>query len=531
MKSVIPNLHKFCHEYHKYTFMIRKDLCTNLCLIRDKVSSYAKNFPNTSALLRPVEICYEICIMVKKPKHIPTSAGVYIFKKTDGTPLYVGKAGNLKNRLVFYFSRSPKSPRLQKLLVEAKKLEIVEAESEIAALIREAELIKKHLPKYNVLMRDDKNYFYAGITDEKFPRIFLTHQPYAERGLSNVESRKKPSSAFHHPPSRYIGPFTDGGALKITLRLLRRIFPYCTCKETHKRPCLNTEIGRCVGYCCYDNYGKTQRRKQQKEYLKNIHNIETVLNGKTNALLRRLKKEMRGAAKKQEYENAAVLRDQVEGLESIFAHRFVLCQPLKTHVLPADEHTERELQNLLATKREIRRIEGYDISNISGTDAVGSMVVFTRNTHGGYRPDKNQYRKFRIKTVHKISDVDMIHEVVLRRLAHLEWQCPDLIIVDGGKQQFNAVLNAIRQFSISNFQFSNKQFKIQNSKFKIPIIMALAKREEELYIKNRRLPIQLKKQLQEILHLFQRIRDESHRFAKRYHHKRREMFFKKQKGV
>src|SRR3989338_10002191 len=310
---------------------------------------------------------------MEKPKNISQKPGVYIFKNRAEKPLYAGNAGNMKKRLAFYFSKTAKSPKITKLLEEAKKIQIIETDSEIEALIKETELIKKHLPKYNVLMRDDKNYFYVGVTHEQFPRIFLTHQPYNENSkfgyrnskqitnlkIQKIKHQKRVSDfgveskgfCFRRASNfiEYVGPFTDGNALKSTLRLLRRIFPYCTCKEFHKRPCLNAEIGRCLGFCCYDNKSNfqflRQRRirlwrtisnfqtnskfqikkyKQLLEYSSNIKNIIAILNGKKIKLLQQLKKQMVTEAKNQSYEKAAVLRDQIQGLKNIFAHRLIL---------------------------------------------------------------------------------------------------------------------------------------------------------------------------------------------------------------
>jgi len=211
------------------------------------------------------------------------------------------------------------------------------------------------------------------------------------------------------------------------------------------------------------------------------------------------------------------LRDQLFGLKNIFEHRQTLeVRPLARGQTSAE--LENRLKILLHTAKNISRIEGYDISNISGTEATSSMVVFSKQANS-YAPDKNQYRKFKIKTVHQISDVDMMREVITRRFNHPEWIYPDLIVMDGGKPQLNAATAALKS------QIPKHKPQI-NSKFKIPIITALAKQNEELYIERWRFPIKLKKQPQEILHLFQRIRDESHRFAKKYHHKLREKKFK-----
>src|SRR3990167_7475463 len=163
-------------------------------------------------------------------RKIPQLPGVYFFKDNRGKTLYIGKATNLRARLRFYFAENQTSLKVKTLISESKTLDWETLGSETEALIREAELIKKHLPKYNVLMRDDKQYFYVGFTKEKFPKIFITHQ--------------KNKSA------NYLGPFTEGGVLRSALKTLRRAFPYCTCKKPHRRPCLNARIGRCLGYCC-----------------------------------------------------------------------------------------------------------------------------------------------------------------------------------------------------------------------------------------------------------------------------------------
>jgi len=170
--------------------------------------------------------------MLKKPKKIAGLAGVYIFRK-GSEPLYIGKAANLKKRLASYFQKGSAQPiKIRQMLEEATRLQIIKTDSEVEALIKEAELIKRYRPKYNALMRDDKTYFFVGVTREAFPKIFVTHQP-----VPKVRAR-------------YLGPFTSGTAVQGTLKLLRRVFPYCTCKRPHKRPCLNAELGRCLGYCC-----------------------------------------------------------------------------------------------------------------------------------------------------------------------------------------------------------------------------------------------------------------------------------------
>ena len=193
----------------------------------------------------------------------PHAPGVYTFRR-GSTPIYIGKAVDLSRRLASYFRRVA-SDKVRRLRAEATALDWVETRSEIEALIREAGEIKRHMPRFNVLMRDDKDYFYVGFTREEYPRIFITHQPQRGR-VRNQELgiKKNRNSKFIIRDSRYMGPFTSGSALRSTLKILRRVFPYCTCKTPHKRPCLNAQIGRCPGYCCLS--GRMQTVQEKKEY-------------------------------------------------------------------------------------------------------------------------------------------------------------------------------------------------------------------------------------------------------------------------
>lgn len=428
---------------------------------------------------------------IVKPHNIPEYPGVYIFKKSH-KPLYVGKASNLKSRLGSYFLQNT-GGKVKRLLQEADEVEWVELESDVEALIKESELIKLHMPKFNIVMRDDKNYFYVAITKEDFSRILLTHQPKFHR--IKARGGRKPVDV------NLIGPFTSGSALKTTVRLLRNIFPYCTCKELHKRPCLNSQIGRCLGYCCVIGMGN---RPVKEEYKKNIISVISILTGRKKQLLRDFRRRMKEASERQEFERAARLRDQILGIENIFSHSLVLQE--RGHVRNKElwqwGAIQNTLKSLFNTEKNILRVEGYDISNISGTESTGSMVVFVNG-----KADKNEYRKFKIKTVHQISDVDMHKEVARRRFMHPEWQFPDLMLIDGGRGQLNAFLSVL----------SEKGFwgKI--------LAAGLAKREEELYIDSKPLPVRLRSLPLETASFFQRVRDESHRFAKKYHHKLREI--------
>lgn len=377
------------------------------------------------------------------------------------------------------------------MLRDATSLDLIETSSEVDAFLKEAELIKKYKPKYNILLRDDKNYFFVGISKEKFPRVFITHQPIKNQKLKIKNLQ-------------YIGPFTSGAALKRTLKLLRRVFSYCTCTRPHQRICLNAQIGRCREYCCLKSK-EGQTEDKVLEYNKNIKSIIAVLGGRQKKLIRVLKKDMSVAAKKQEFEKAAKLRNQIFGLNNIFTHRPFLAENTRKNSLESWPKIARALKDIFKIKNNILRVEGYDISNILGQEATGSMVVFTEG-----KPAKEEYRKFRIKTVPGISDVDMLKEVVGRRLNHPEWFWPDLMLIDGGRAQLNAVLLVL---------------KIK--KFWPRIAVAtLAKREEELYLPGRKFPLVLRNLPQALAQFLQRVRDESHRFAKSYHHKLRSFRFK-----
>ncbi len=468
---------------------------------------------------------------MRKPTHLPQSAGVYVFRKGT-TPLYVGKAANLRNRLGSYFQNGELPAKIRRMLAEATRIEIIKTASEVEALIKEAELIKKYRPKYNLLMRDDKSYFYVGITKEPYPRIFIGHEP-RQKALGTRERalgkrRGLVPSAYPLVP-RYIGPFTSGGTLRAALKLLRRIFPFCTCGRPHKRPCLAGEIGRCPGYCCLIEVKgrKTTTKRNSREYRKSIQSIVAVLSGERTRLTGRLKREMKDAVRHERYEEAARLRDAIFGLEDVFAHRQVLHTPEAR--LPDGQARHPwpvllgRLQSLLKTERDIWRIEGYDISNISGTGATGSMIVFKNGL-----PDKSQYRKFRIRMAPPPGgghDTDMHREVLRRRLRHPEWPYPELIVIDGGKPQLNAARSVVTNDSItpiSEYSYDRKNTRKMSGR---PILVALAKREEILHTEGGR-AIPLRRHDPALLHLFQRIRDESHRFARAYHHKLRAKSFK-----
>jgi excinuclease ABC subunit C len=411
-----------------------------------------------------------------KISQFPKTPGVYFFLarrspkgegwKKDGVFIYIGKAINLRDRVKQH----------QDLLALVEKIGYIETGSEIEALILEAKLIKKYQPKYNTAWRDDKNYFYVVSTKEDFPKVLITHQPKSENGQTSV-----------------VGPFVDGGALKETLKILRRVFPYRTCNRLSAKPCLWYQLDRCPAPCLFQtNLGKQIDKSGtsiKKECQKNAKNLMvTLANGKF-WILKELKKEMAKLSKEERFERAAKIRNQIESLEKVFAH---------APVLTLDKLNETKSQSY-------GRAEAYDIANIQGKTATGSMITFIDG-----EPAKNFYRQFKIKTLQSPNDIGMLKEVLSRRFKHKEWPLPDLILIDGGKAQLNIALKVKNSPPKADQPWAGKAKNIK--------VVALAKKNNELYIEGQKKPVLLKTLPRETANLILRMRDEAHRFAQRYHH-------------
>jgi len=441
---------------------------------------------------------------------IPKTAAVYAFFEKDEF-LYIGKATNLRERIKNHFQEPSRQGRDELFWDKVSKIGWIRTDSEIEALILEANLIKKYQPKYNIVWRDDKNYFFVGVTREDFPRIFWTHQTKLK-----IENCKLKID--------YLGPFVDGKALKQTLKFLRKVFPYRSCKTLPKttypttlplkrvpRACLWYQLSRCPGPCLLKSELAKEinwKESLKKECQRNAKNLMRILQGKRIEVLKNLRKEMKEASEIQNFERAAKIRDQIEALEKVISHAKIF----EEIVWPENnwwvqQKVEEKLKNLLKIKGKISRIEAYDVSNIQGKEATGSMITFING-----RPDKNFYRKFKIKYLEaagiaKPNDVAMLKEVFNRRLNHPEWELPDLILVDGGKAQLNATL----------------KIKNQKSKIKNEIkVVSLAKKENRLYIEAQKKPILLKNLSRDIFNLILQLRDEAHRFTLSYHKKLRE---------
>ena len=442
----------------------------------------------------------------EKLEKIPKAPGVYSFLAGKNI-LYIGKAANLRDRVRNHFQQP--SYRDDLFIDQVNRIGYIETESEIEALLLESHLIKQNLPKYNVMWKDDKKYLFVGITKEQLPRVFLTHQPQTDAqksqfSISNFQSNSKSKNPRlktknYQLKTHYIGPFVDGKAIKRTLRNLRRVFPYYTARKHGPKPCQYCHLGLCPG-----------PRPDKKEYQKNIKNLAAVLQAQKPAVLKKLQREMALVAKNQEYESARRLRDQIQDLEIVFSHAKVLRPGAEKTPLNWPE-TEKYLQKILATAQRISRAEAYDISNIQGKFATGSMVTFLKG-----KPAKEWYRKFNIHITGKPNDFAMMQELVSRRLRHEEWPYPDLMIIDGGKPQLSAALKAIQE---TIKQTMHKLHDREKSVRKIRFIRvaAIAKKHNELFLPRKSKPLLLRNMPQGVSNFILHMRDEAHRFAISYH--------------
>ncbi|HXV26435.1 MAG TPA: GIY-YIG nuclease family protein [Candidatus Paceibacterota bacterium] len=346
----------------------------------------------------------------------PKSPGVYTWRAKDGTALYIGKANDLRSRLSSYLKAA--DARIAAMTREAARLDWQMTETDIEALILESQLIKRRRPKYNIDLRDDKSYFLVAVTDEEFPQFIPTHQVRSAR-------LKKPVREF-------LGPFTDGGALKTTLKVLRRMFPYCSCAQKHHVRCLNAHIGVCSGYCCLRAKATAA---QKREYARYVRAVRDILTGKRDVLIRRLERRMKKAADRRDLEAARDLQIQADRLRRVFTNARLVAS--RRRLAARHAGAPEQLAEEFALVRAPQRIEGYDAAHIQGAHPAGAVVVFTDG-----RADNSEYRLFNIRTP-EAGDVAAIREILTRRLAHDEWPLPDLILVDGAKAQMNAALKVL----------------------------------------------------------------------------------------
>jgi excinuclease ABC subunit C len=365
----------------------------------------------------------------KKVKHIPDTPGVYYFLGPRKEVLYIGKATSLRGRVRSYFSSDlivTRGPLLVEMLALAKTVEWKEADSVLEALILEANLIRSHQPTYNTLLKDDKSFNYVVITKEDYPRVLVV------RG-KNLDADFPEKSRLYT-----FGPFPHGLQLREAMKLIRKIFPYRdTCAPAEemikmgKRPsavdrprarpkaCFNAHIGLCPGVCT----GAVSKT----EYRRLLHHIVLLFQGKKKQLIKTLEREMKAAAKDERFEEAARLRGQVFALGHI-----------QDVSLIKDEYRKPKIT------LGITRIEAYDNAHLRGAGFVGVMTVVEDG-----EAQKDEYRKFRIRTAAPGDDVGALREVLTRRLGHDEWPLPRIIVVDGSAAQMNAAEKVLEDYGMT----------------------------------------------------------------------------------
>lgn len=396
----------------------------------------------------------------KKVKELPLVAGIYIMKSDSGEVLYVGKSSSLRKRVSSYFS-SPVNKKTDMLLENVADIEYVKCDTPEQALLLEAALIKERKPKYNIALKDDKSYPSLAITKQKFPRIFICR----------AKNKSKDAALF--------GPYTHAGSLKTALNIIRKIFPFCSCRRMPQTPCLYYHLKLCPAPCA----GKIS----PNEYKENIENIRRLLKGERKNLIKHLGRKMKEFAQKQEFEKAAWMRDCLLAVQGLYRGKFEKPELLS-------------LKDTLDLPRLPFVIEAIDISSLSGSNPAGSVVAFRAGI-----ADKDNYRRYRIKQVEGIDDYAMMAEVVKRRYLRLKTEnkrSPDLIIIDGGKGHTDRVSKELSGLELN-----------------IPVI-GIAKQNEEIWFPDKDVPLIIPKD-NSCLHLIQRIRDEAHRFAHGYHLLRR----------
>ena len=408
----------------------------------------------------------------EKLKTLPSLPGVYFHKNKDGEIIYVGKAAVLKNRVRQYFQNSEKDPKTRALVSEIAMTDWTVVDTEMDALFLESEMIKRYKPKWNILLRDDKTVSYVRIDMRSdIPYVTTTRTPEDDH-------------------AEYIGPFYAKRTILEALRTLRRVFPYYI-KPYNGKKTLETDLGLTPGI----EVGKTT----PKEYKKDLRKLIRYLNGERKTLLVELEKSMKEAAKVGEFEKAAVLRNQLFGLQNL---RKKIVFSDKEFLDISSDKSLSQLQKLLRLKKPPRRIEGYDISHQSGTDVVASMVVFINGVS-----DRAEYRKFKLKS-QKNDDPSSMREVIERRLKHEEWDYPDLIILDGSTAQISAVHELLRLKRIPVIGRDKSGDHSKNA----CVNLIVPEENNGLTFKNYSLSPE-----DHISRLIARVDEEAHRFAITYH--------------
>jgi excinuclease ABC subunit C len=418
----------------------------------------------------------------EKVKQFPAAPGVYLMKDAQGRVLYIGKAKNLRNRASHYFSQAAVADRRTCDLVPLiHDIDFIALDSEVDALLMEARLVRDIQPRFNVELKDDKSFPYLQIRmREDFPRVEFTRTP-RRRGV------------------KLYGPFTSAKSLRMAMQVLQRIFQFRTCSLDIKaddqrwrwfRPCILHSIRQCTAPC--------NLRVTKEEYRKQIRGLRLVLEGKKAKLIAELERAMKEASAATQFEKAARLRDDIDALQNL-GRRGEVDENVQPHVFYIEPRKGlARLRKILGLPAVPRVIQGVDIAHLSGKETVASLVTFIDGL-----PFKPGYRRFRIRSVEGVDDFASIREVISRRFRRAgrdDEITPNILLIDGGKGQLNAALEA---FTVLGRE--------------PPCLISLAKREEELYRPGEAEPLRLSRH-GAALRLLQYVRDEAHRFAQHYHH-------------
>ena len=424
----------------------------------------------------------DVVIPAEKDRTFPLTPGVYLMKDATGVVLYVGKAKNLRSRASHYFSKeAADNYRTKDLIPLICDIDFIPCETEVDALLKESRLVKDIRPKFNKDLKDGKSFPYLQIrTREEYPRVEITRTP-RRRGV------------------RLYGPFTSKGSLKAAVNVLQRVLQFRTCTLDIKsdevrwkwfRPCLLHSIRQCTAPCNF--------RVSRDDYRRQVKKLILILDGKKEKLLRRMGREMAEASTAMQFEKAARIRDEIDALRRLELRGDVKNDD-QPEVFPLDpKRGLKGLKKVLGLKAVPRSIEGFDIAHLGGTDNVASLVSFLDGL-----PFKDMYRRYKIKSVEGVDDFASMREVVTRRFKRLDEEgsiFPDILLIDGGRGQLNAALAGFQSLGIVP-----------------PVVISLAKQEEEIYLPDREEPLKLSRH-SAALRLLQYVRDEAHRFAQHYHH-------------
>jgi len=404
--------------------------------------------------------------------NLPSKSGVYLFYAGKEI-IYIGKSVNIKARVASHLENAKLNIKEAAIVNNATYLKYLITDSEFKALLLESKLIQQHRPKYNSVWKDDRSYLYIKITKELFPKIYAVRKENDQR-------------------SSYFGPFSSQRQVSLILREIRKVFPFCSQKKISKHPCFHSKINLC--HPCPNLISGLKDKKlfvqYRRQYLKNIRLIKNFFQGKDKKVLAGLKQDLKKLTEEQKFEEAIIIRNKIQIIENFLLQKITDFDYAKDYNLAEKNLVQlRELLLPFLGQLDLHRIEGYDISNLNQKEATASLVVMTDGLI-----DKGEYKKFKIKNLKLNNDFEMLKETLMRRFKN-SWPKPDLIMIDGGRPQVKIIVKTLLDLNMQ-----------------IPVI-GLAKNPDRLVVGDATLSQIRKGNFQ----LLQQLRDEAHRFAKKYH--------------